>query len=399
MQAFEGYRVLDLTHVLAGPFCTYQLAVLGAEVIKIEPPDELDMVRVMGPVDRLNDKGLGLHFLSQGANKKAITLDLKSAEGREVFKRLAEGADVLVENYRAGALAALGLGYEDLAALNPRLIYCSMTGFGQTGPKRHHTAFDNVIQAFSGLMAATGSPETAPVRVGPPVLDYGTGAQAAFAIAAALLRRERSGAGQHLDVAMLDAALVLMSQTVILSQATGGAPVPPGNSDAVNYGYACYETAEGQVMLGVHTTRQHARLWRGLGREDVAARVAALKPAEIAGLRDELQPLLRSLLLAQPAQHWEDLLVEAGIPVGRVRGLDETLAHPQLQDRAVLQDLPAEPEINQRYRATAAAFNANADGPRLSGSPPLPGQHTDEILAALGYSTQKIDEFRQRGVC
>ena len=162
MQPFEGYRVLDLTHVLAGPFCTYQLALLGAEVIKIEPPDEPDMVRPMGPVAALNEAGLGLHYLAQSANKRAMTLDLKSSEGQEILKRLAADADVLVENYRAGALEGLGLGYAALSAINPKLIYCSMTGFGQTGPKGGHTAFDNVIQAFSGLMAATGTPEKAP---------------------------------------------------------------------------------------------------------------------------------------------------------------------------------------------------------------------------------------------
>ena len=205
MKAFEGYRVLDLTHVLAGPFSTYQLAVLGAEVIKVEPPDAPDIVRVEGAVEALNREGMGVMFQSQGANKRGLSLNLKSEAGRDIFKRLAAGADVVVENYRAGALPSLGLGYDELAALNPSLIYCSITGFGQTGPKAGHTAFDNVIQARSGLMATTGTVHSAPLRVGAPVLDYGTGAQAAFAIAAALLRRERTGERQRLDVSMLDA--------------------------------------------------------------------------------------------------------------------------------------------------------------------------------------------------
>ena len=230
VKAFEGYRVLDLTHVLAGPFCTYQLAVLGAEVIKIEPPGEPDMVRAEGASEVLNRQGMGIMFQSQGANKRALSLNLKCEAGRAIFRRLVAVADVVVENYRAGAFPSLGLGYEDLASLNPSLIYCSITGFGQTGPKAGHTAFDNVIQARSGLMATTGTVDTAPVRVGAPVLDYGTGAQAAFAIAAALLRRERTGQGQRLDVSMLDAALVLMASAVATSEASGEPPVPHGNS-------------------------------------------------------------------------------------------------------------------------------------------------------------------------
>ena len=230
MKAFEGYRVLDLTHVLSGPFCTYQLAVLGADVIKIEPPGDPDMMRAEGASEVLNRQGMGTMFQSQGANKRALSLNLRSEVGRDIFKRLVAGADVVVQNYRAGAFPALGLGYDELAALNPSLIYCSITGFGQTGPKAGHTAFDNVIQARSGLMATTGTLDSAPVGVGAPVLDYGTGAQAAFAIAAALLRRERTGKGQRLDVSMLDASMVLMSSAVVTSEVSGRAPVPHGNS-------------------------------------------------------------------------------------------------------------------------------------------------------------------------
>ena len=229
MQALDGIRVLDLTHVLAGPFSTYQLAVLGADVIKIEAVGNPDMNRDVGAVNALNDAGMGSHFQSQGANKRAMTLNLKSAKGREIFKALARDTDVVVENFRAGAMERLGLGYEDLRAVRPDLVYCSITGFGHTGPKRGPGAFDNVIQAFSGMMTTTGHPDEPEVMVGPPFADYGTGAQAAFAIAAALLRRERTGEGQRIDVSMLDSALAMMACWVLNASLTGEPPARSGN--------------------------------------------------------------------------------------------------------------------------------------------------------------------------
>ena len=229
MKPFESIRVLDLTHVLAGPFCTYQLAMLGAEVIKIESPLNPDMMRFSGSDEALADDGLGLPYLSQSAGKRAITLNLKTEAGQGILRTLVKESDVLVENYCHGALEALGLSYDHLSAVNPSLIYCSMTGFGHTGPKSTHPAYDNVIQAYSGLMDATGTEESGPLKVGPPVLDYGTGAQAALAISAALYQRSHTGVGQHIDIAMLDCAMMLMTSTVFESAVTGEAPVKEGN--------------------------------------------------------------------------------------------------------------------------------------------------------------------------
>ena len=281
MQAFEGIRVLDMTHVLAGPFSTYQLAVLGADVIKIEPVGNPDMNRDVGAVDSLNDAGMGTHFQSQGANKRAMSLNLKSGKGREIFKALARDADVIVENFRAGALERLGLGYADLCAVKPDIIYCSITGFGQTGPKRGHGAFDNVIQAWSGMMTATGHPDQPPVMVGPPVADYGTGAQAAFAIASALLRRERTGEGQRIDVSMLDSALAMMACWVLNASLTGEPPSRSANGRTFVAAYGCYEASDTRLMIGAATGRQNARLWRALGREDLAQEVEGLRIQEL----------------------------------------------------------------------------------------------------------------------
>ena len=193
MQPFEGIRVIDMTHVFAGPFCTYQLAVLGADVIKVEPPGDPDMTREEGVVPELNARGMGTAYLAQNGGKRAIAVDIKTAEGIEILKKLAASADVLVENYKGGTLEALGLGYDALAAINPQLIYCSMTGFGRTGPKGSDRGYDVVIQAFSGVMAANGEANAPPVRVGPPMVDYGTGAQAALAVSSALFQRSRGG--------------------------------------------------------------------------------------------------------------------------------------------------------------------------------------------------------------
>ena len=222
MQAFNDIRVIDLTHVIAGPFCTYQLAVMGADVIKIEPPQNPDMSRTSGvPLSDEDGANLCSDFTAQNANKRALCIDLKRDEGKAILRRLIADADVFVENYRSGAMTKIGFDYAAVKALCADIIYCSITGFGQTGPLAERTAYDNVIQAYSGLMSATGDAQNAPLKVGPPVLDYGTGIQAAFAIAAALYQRAKNGEGQRIDVAMLDAAIMLMSSHVTRYQHAG----------------------------------------------------------------------------------------------------------------------------------------------------------------------------------
>jgi len=211
MRPFEGIRVIDVTHVLAGPFATYQLAVLGADVIKVEHPDDPDQSRGVGSDKALNRRKMGTSFLTQASNKRSITLDLKQEKDREILKKLVATADVFVENYRPGAFEALGLGYEALAAINPRLIYASFSAFGQAGPRGPQTAYDHVIQATSGIMAMTGTKDVHPVKLGSPVIDYATGTTGAFALAAALFQRERTGKGQRIDMAMLDVAMIMMS--------------------------------------------------------------------------------------------------------------------------------------------------------------------------------------------
>ena len=213
MRPFEGIRVIDVTHVLAGPFAAYQLALLGADVIKVEHPADPDQSRGAGTDKELNRRHMGTAFLTQASNKRSITLDLKQEKDRDILKKLVATADVFVENYRPGAFEALGLGYEALATINQRLIYASFSAFGQKGPRSEQTAYDHVIQATSGIMAMTGTPEANPIKFGSPAVDYATGMTGAFALSAALYQRERTGKGQHIDMAMLDVALILMSST------------------------------------------------------------------------------------------------------------------------------------------------------------------------------------------
>lgn len=397
MQALENVRVLDLTHVIAGPFTTYQLAVLGADVIKIESPDNPDMLRAEGAIPEDNRIGMGSLFTAQGANKRAITLNLKSNQGQEIFKRLVDTTDVLVENYRAGALGDLGLGYPHLSKTNPKLVYCSLTGFGQTGPKADHTAYDNVIQAFSGLMSGTGYPEAEPIKVGPPVLDYGTGAQAAVAILAALYRREKTGKGEHIDIAMLDAALMLMSINATHYDMAHQSPPRHGNNSITYGAYACFDTQEGQLMVGGYSVKQHEDLWRTLGENDRADQIKGLSPEQLSQYKDDDYHQLQQIFLTDTADHWEQLLNNYKVPAARVRSIEESLRHEQITGRQVLQTIDS-PVLGKSLRLPVAAYSFTEDGPRLDSPPPELGQHTEEIMNELGYSPDELEKFRDSGV-
>src|ERR1700761_7841102 len=330
VRPFDGIRVIDVTHVLAGPFATYQLAVLGADVIKVEHPDEPDQSRGGGTDDALNRADLGTAFLTQGSNKRAITLDLKTERGREILKKLVATADVFVENYRPGALEALGLGYDALAAINPRLIYASFSAFGQTGPRREQTAYDHVIQATSGIMATTGTADVHPVMFGSPAIDYATGMTGAFALASALFQRERTGRGQRIDLAMFDVAMILMSSHLTGYLRNGAEPKPSGNRHlhATN---SCYAAKDGLVMLGASNLRQQRRLWQALERPEMAKRTNEEREED----RDREAALLTDILKTRTADEWENFFQARHVPAARVRTLAEAVRDPQFASRGV----------------------------------------------------------------
>jgi len=394
MQAFEGITVLDLTHVLAGPFATYQLAVLGANVIKIESPKCFDMARTDGAnLDEIA-VGMGVEFQAQNANKRSLLLDLSTPDGQDVLKRMSIAADVLVENYTAGTLDRFGLGAEHLMALNPRLVYCSITGFGQNGAKRGHPAYDNVIQAYSGLMHATGTAQSGPIKVGPPVLDYVTGAQAAFGIAAALYQRERSGQGQRIDVAMLDAAIVSMSAAVMGVLETQEPPQRLGNASP-SPGYAAYETSDGLLMVGAYNAVQHERLYTVLGLDDLAADVRGGTVADMARRSSDAERIA-AIMITRSADTWEKILTEARVPAARVRSLDEALGSLNALQRRVLQS--PQNDADSRRRFPVAAFHFADKGPIVRTAPPRPGQHSINILQEFAFSLDSIAALTERGI-
>ncbi len=398
MQAFDGINVVDFTHVLAGPFSTYQLAVMGASVTKIESPRSGDMMRPEGYSDAMESVGRGTQFICQNGNKRSLAVDLGTEDGVGVVRELLKTADVVVENFRGGVLERKGLGYEDVTAINPGVIYCSITGFGRTGPKADHPAYDNVIQAFSGLMAATGTPETHPVRVGPAVLDYGTGAQAAFAISAALFQRSRTNKGQRIDVSMTDAALMLMTSSVLDAQVLGNSPAPFGNQNPDRPGYSLYDASDAPIMIGAFTAKQNSDLWRALGDEERARTALVETKAETKATARETASAIAAVIRSRSADEWEQHLNEHGVPAARVRSIDETISHPQIQSRSVMQPIDVVPESGAQLHTPVAAFGYEHDGPSVDTLAPALGQHSEEILREIGYADEEIKSFAERGV-
>lgn len=379
MQPFKDIRVLDLTHVLAGPFCTHQLSVLGADVIKVEPVGRPDMMRQEGSIGNLNLQGLGTQFSAQNSGKRAIALDLASDTGRSLIVELIKEADVLVQNYAGEALDRFDLGYITVEKINPQIIYCSMSGFGQTGPKAGHPAYDVVIQAYTGMMASNGLPDGKPLRIGPPMVDYGTGAQAAVAISAALFQRTRTGKGQFIDVAMADAALMLMAGNVSETRASGIHPTPCGNQHPLRPGYAAFETKSGQIMIGAFTAKQCSDLMLTLGEAVLAKEVLCIRTEDLAGRLEADRAVISKHMMDKTADYWEGVLNLAHIPAARVRTLPEALAEPQIQARGI----------------GVAAYNFAHDGPDGSDEVPLYGQHTDEVLIELGLTKSRISDLRR----
>ena len=258
-------------------------------------------------------------LLGQAANKRSMTLDLKKDEGRQVLRRMVAGADVLLENYRSGAMAALDLGYEDLKAVNPSLVYCSMTGYGQDGPMGQYTAYDGVIQAASGLMSVSGTPELTPLKVGAPVVDYASGTMAAFAVASALFQRARSGLGQYIDFSMLDTALLMLTSTVTAYLYDGKLLSVPRGNDLPSANGCCYQTKDGLLMLAANNHRQHERLWTALERPDLAAQSSY---EEIEAIEDTMKAELTRVFLTRTAADWEETLNGIGVPARRpLRGV------------------------------------------------------------------------------
>jgi len=390
--ALAGLRVIDTTHVLAGPFASYQMAVLGAEVIKIEDPSDPDQARLQGSDRALSNAGMGTAFMAQGSNKKAVGLNLKTAGGREALKRLIATADVFVENYRPGAFDCLGLGYEEMREINPRLIYCSISAFGATGPRREQTGYDSVLQAFSGMMAMTGDQDSDPMKCGAPVVDYATGTTAAYAITAALFQRERNGKGQHIDVSMLDVALMLCSPYVTGFLWNGSHPKAKGN----RFPFATiglYRASDADLMIAASNIEQQRRLWIALGREDL------IKTSNDQRLdhHAEEETALVQIIATMPADYWENFFRERRIPAARVRDLREALADSQIAGRQLLHKHTVPGSRIDGLTVPVAGFTMSGSAPGLTFPPQAVGAQTDELLRDVGFDEAALESLRQEG--
>ncbi len=386
---FEGIRIIDITHVLAGPFAAYQLAVLGADVIKVEHPDDPDQSRDSGTDRALNRAGMGTGFLTQASNKRSITLDLKQEAGRDVLKKLVKTADVLVQNYRPGAFERLGLGYEALLEINPRLIYCSISAFGQDGTRREQTAYDHVIQATSGLMAMTGTEEVHPIKFGAPAVDYATGTMAAFALASALFQRERTGKGQNIDLAMIGVAMMLMGSHLTGYFRNGREPKPHGNKQpyATN---SAYEAKDGLLMIGASNISQQKRLWTVLERPDMIKTDNEAREKD----REREAQVLADIIKTRTADEWEVWFQARHVPAARVRTMAEAVADPHFKTRNVFHHHESAPGIEGSFGVPLAAFKFAHGGPSIETPPPVMGADNDSVLAELGYSTGDIARLR-----
>lgn len=385
LQPLAGVRVADFSHVMAGPFASHLLRLLGAEVIKIEAPDRGDAMRYYG-ADRSYD-GMAPAFIAVNAGKKSIALNLKNPEECATAQRIVARSDVLIENFRPGVMARLGLGYEAMRELNPRLVYCSVSGYGQSGPLRDWPAIDNIVQATSGMMALGGDPGDPPTRVGFPVVDTLTGQTAALAILAALLRRERGGSGDYIDVAMLDASLAFMASAVVPFLVTGKALERTGNT-----GYsgqptsALFTAGDGrQISLGVVQQGQFVVLARLLGREDWLTDPRYKDPDVRRIHAKAMQSELSAVLRTRTALAWETALSESGVPCGMVRDVGEAVSMPHLAERGVRLPLTMTgmPNGKTQVEIVNAGFRMAQGGPSVDAAPPRLDEHRQEILAWL----------------
>jgi crotonobetainyl-CoA:carnitine CoA-transferase CaiB-like acyl-CoA transferase len=391
MAPLDGITVLDLTRVLSGPYCTMLLADMGARVIKVEQPGKGDDTRAWGPPFL---EGESAYFLSVNRNKESVTLDFKRPDGRTLLERLIAQADVLVENFRPGTLARQGLDYETLAKTHPRLVYCSISGFGHTGPRRKEPGYDAIMQAEGGLMSITGTADGPPVRLGVAIVDIVSGMFAAYGIATALLARERSGTGQAVDLAMLDATVALLTYQAGNYFASGKLPARLGNRHPSIVPYETFTASDGEFVLAVGNDEQWRKFCAVAGLPEDER--FATNRQRVSGY-DSLRPWIADRLRERPRQHWIDALTKAGVPCGSVRNFDELFTDPQLDARemiAIVEHATIGP-----LKALGVPVKLSDTPGAIRTPPPTLGQHTDAVLRHdLGLSADAIADLRRQQV-
>ena len=388
----RGIRVLDLTNVLAGPFACYQLALLGADVIKVERPGSGDLARVLGADPNRNKAGMGISFLAQNAGKKSVTLGMKSAKGKALLKSLVKSADVLVENFRPGVMARLGLDYAVLKGENPHLIYCAISGFGQQGPRNQDPAYDQIVQGISGVMSITGAPNTTPYRVGYPMADTAGGMAAAMSICAALNARPR---GTFLDISMTDSVVSAMGWVVSNYLIGGVEPAAHGNENTTSAPSGTFATQDQPINIAANRDEQWQALARHIGRAELLDQPQYLTREDRKANRHALRAEIETVLTTRPAALWVQELNALGVPSGPVLSVPQVLQDAQMQARQMIAQVDVGGE--EIHVATGAAV---IDGvkPIPETPPPVLGAHNLEVWSELGLSADDIDALQKEGV-
>lgn len=391
----HGVRVLDLTNVLAGPFACHQLVHLGAEVIKVEAVGRGDLARNLGADPELSAKGMGISFLAQNAGKTSLTLNLKDPRGKDILRQLVKDTDVLVENYRPGVMDRLGLGYARLKKVNPSLIYCAISGFGQNGPWADRPAYDQIIQGVSGVMSITGDAESAPLRVGYPLADTVGGLTAAMTICAALNAEER---GTFIDVSMLESVLATMGWVVSNHLVGGVAPIAQGNENPTSAPSGAFQCADGLINIAANKDEQWELLARHLGRDDLLRNAAYATREDRKANRLRLRAELETVLTTRQAQDWAEELNALGVPAGAVLTVPEALEHPQVSERQFIKRFETVPGMDRPVDIVTVGALLNGQRPTVEMPPPELGQDSSRILERLGYSADAIETLRKEGV-
>lgn len=404
-QALGHIKILDLTRVLAGPWATQTLADMGAQVIKVERPGAGDDLRAWGPPFLKDAEGNetrdAAYFLSANRGKKSVTLDIATPEGQEIVRQLALDADVVVENYKVGTLARYGLGYDDLRAINSRLVYCSVTGFGQSGPYAPLPGYDYIFQGMGGLMSITGMPDGepggGPLKTGIPITDIVTGIYAATAILGALEHRNVSGEGQYIDIALLDCLVNVTGCAVMNYFLSGKIPQRLGNSHSNMVPYQVFRCREGEIIVAIGNDSQYATFCQLIGRPELGADARFNSSAQRSRNREVLIPLVAEAMLAKTMGEWVTLMEAANVPCGPINNLEQVFDDPQVQHRQLKVSLPHGSGVDAPGVASPIRFSGT---PITYGrSAPMLGEHTEEILGGkLGLSEQRITALREKGI-
>lgn len=399
-QAFSGIKVLAVARVVAAPFAAYQLAMHGADVIRIEHPEGGDSARTSGyPPTAFQKAGMAHNFVAYNANTRSVTLCINTPAGQEVFRRLAQSADVVIENLKGGTMARYGLGYEDLKKINPHIIFCSVTGYGQTGPKKSDAAIDGVIQAVSGMMSITGTPETGPLKSGSTIVDYTTGYAAALAIVTALFQRSRTGVGQEIDVAMLETAITMMGGEVLRAITANETPPLVGNASGKG-GYVSdtYRCKEGHLSIAAGAPSRREKLWKAMAATDIPQDPRFADDAAVTKNMKAFNQEIERRLSTKTAVEWEKIFNEAGVAAMEVLPLARAVHHPQLEYRQFFHKFDDTSATGlPPFAVPTAPYRLSASPAKITAMPPRLGQHTDVVLAEYGFSTEEIAQLHADG--